>query len=104
MDVRLARGRRAPGPVLVDRTGSRAALGASIGVDNFRELYTGGEQSHFLGVTRPLTPLGWLVFAAAVALLLWGLVRAWQAGTALLGMVLRLLGALLAAGAPEPRW
>jgi multiple sugar transport system permease protein len=144
MDVRLARGRRASGPVLVDRTGSRAALGASfavraafiwpalvailfvsifpllaslyisvsrlrlrrggfefrfIGLDNFRELYTGGEQSHFLGVTRPLTPLGWLVFAAAVALLLWGLVRAWQAGTSLLGMVLRLLGALLAAGA-----
>src|SRR6266545_6952085 len=144
MDVRLARGRRAPGPVLVDRTGSRAALGASfavraafiwpallvilfvsifpllaslyislsrlrlrrggfefrfIGLDNFRELYTGGEQSHFLGVARALTPLGWLGFTAIVILLAWGLARAWRVGTSLPGMLARLLGALLAAGA-----
>ncbi len=144
MDVRLARGRRASRPVLVDRTGSRAALGASfavraafiwpallvilfvsifpllaslyislsrlrlrrggfefrfIGLDNFRELYTGGEQSHFLGVARPLTPLGWLGFTAIVILLAWGLARAWRVGTSLPGMLARLLGALLAAGA-----
>jgi len=128
----------------VDRTGSRAALGASfavraafiwpallvilfvsifpllaslyislsrlrlrrggfefrfIGLDNFRELYTGGEQSHFLGVARPLTPLGWLGFTAIVILLAWGLARAWRVGTSLPGMLARLLGALLAAGA-----
>ena len=143
--MRLARGRRArPRPVLVDRTGSHAALGAGfavraafiwpalltilfvsifpllvslyislsrlklrrggfdfrfIGLDNYRELYFGGEQSHFLGVARPLTPLGWLVFAAVVALLGWGLVRAWQGGVPLPGMALRALGAVLATGA-----
>jgi multiple sugar transport system permease protein len=69
-----------------------------IGLDNYRELYLGGEQSHFLGVARPLTPLGWLVFAAVAALLGWGLVRSWQGGASLLGMLLRVLGALLATG------
>jgi multiple sugar transport system permease protein len=70
-----------------------------IGLDNFRELYVGGEQSHFLGVTRPLTPLGWLVLVATLALLAWGLVRAWQGGVSVLGMVLRVAGTLLAAAA-----
>jgi multiple sugar transport system permease protein len=59
----------------------------------------GGEQSHFLGVTRPLTPLGWLVLVATLALLAWGLVRAWQGGVSVLGMVLRFAGTLLAAAA-----
>jgi multiple sugar transport system permease protein len=70
-----------------------------IGLENFRELYLGGEQSHFLGVTRPLTPLGWLVFGATLALLGWGLVRAWRGRVSLPGMAFRFLGALLAAGA-----
>src|SRR6266511_2353947 len=70
-----------------------------IGLENFRELFVGGERSHFLGVTGPLTPLGWLVVGAGVALLAWGLVRARQGGASIPGMVFRLLGALLAAGA-----
>ncbi|HYY79250.1 MAG TPA: sugar ABC transporter permease [Actinomycetes bacterium] len=70
-----------------------------IGLENYRDLYLGGERSHFLGVARPLTPLGWLLFAAAVALLAWGLLRARRAGAGVAGMLLRLLGALLAAAA-----
>ena len=70
-----------------------------IGLDNFRELYFGGEQRHFLGVTRPPTPLGWLVLGAGLGLLGWGLYRAWRAGASPTGMVLRVLGVLLAAGA-----
>jgi multiple sugar transport system permease protein len=70
-----------------------------VGLENFRELFVGGERSHFLGVTGPLTLLGWLVVGAGVALLAWGLVRAWQGGASIPGMVFRLLGALLAAGA-----
>jgi multiple sugar transport system permease protein len=70
-----------------------------IGLANFRELLFGGERAHFLGVARPLTPLGWLVFGGSLALLAWGLVRAWQGGVPLLGMTFRLLGALLGAGA-----
>jgi multiple sugar transport system permease protein len=70
-----------------------------IGLANFRDLFVGDEQSHFLGVTRSLTPLGWLVFGAVAALLVWGLVRAWRGGASLPGMAFRVLGALLAAGA-----
>jgi multiple sugar transport system permease protein len=70
-----------------------------IGLDNFRELLVGEEQSSFLGVTRPLTPVGWVVVGAGAGLLGWGLVRAWRAGVQPVGMVFRLLGALLAAAA-----
>ena len=70
-----------------------------IGLDNFRELFVGGEQSHFLGVARAPTPLGWLVFGAGIGLLGWGLVRAWRDGVPALGLGFRVLGALLAAGA-----
>src|ERR687898_241265 len=70
-----------------------------IGLDNFRELYFGGGQRHFLGVTPPPTPLGWLVLGAGLGLLGWGLYRAWRAGASPTGMVLRVLGVLLAAGA-----
>jgi multiple sugar transport system permease protein len=70
-----------------------------VGLDNFRELVTGGEQRHFLGVTGPPTPLGWLVLGAGLGLLGWGLYRAWRAGVSPAGMVFRVLGVLLAAGA-----
>jgi len=70
-----------------------------IGLDNYRELLFGDEQAHFLGVTRPPTPLGWLVLAAGLGLLGWGLSRAWRAGVSPAGMAFRVLGAVLAAGA-----
>ncbi|HYJ71500.1 MAG TPA: sugar ABC transporter permease [Actinomycetota bacterium] len=69
-----------------------------VGLDNFRELLVGGEQGNFLGVQRPLGPVGWAVMATGVALLGWGLVRAWRGGASVAGMVFRVLGALLAAG------
>ena len=69
-----------------------------VGLDNFRELLVGGEQGNFLGVLGPLGPVGWAVMAAGVALLGWGLVRAWRGGASVAGMVFRVLGALLAAG------
>jgi multiple sugar transport system permease protein len=68
-----------------------------VGLDNFRELLAGGERDHFLGVARPLSPVGWLVVAAGVGLLGWGLARAWRAGVPAVGLAFRLLGALLAA-------
>jgi multiple sugar transport system permease protein len=68
-----------------------------IGLDNFRELYVGGEQAHFLGVARTPTPLGWLVFGAGLGLLFWGLVRAFRGGTSVLGIIGRVIGVLLAA-------
>jgi multiple sugar transport system permease protein len=70
-----------------------------LGLENFRELLVGGERTHFLGLARPLTPLGWLIFVAGLALLCWGLVSAWRGGVSPRGLVFRVLGALLAAGA-----
>jgi multiple sugar transport system permease protein len=70
-----------------------------IGLGNFRELVTGGEREHFLGVTRSPTVAGWLVLGAGAALLGWGLVRAWRAGARPLGMVVRCLCAAVAAAA-----
>jgi multiple sugar transport system permease protein len=67
-----------------------------IGLANFRELLFGGERSHFLGVDRPLTPLGWLVLVGGLFLLCWGLVRAWRGGVSVMGIAFRLLGACLA--------
>jgi multiple sugar transport system permease protein len=67
-----------------------------IGLDNFRELYVGDERAHFLGVTRPPTPLGWLVLGAGVGLLGWGLVRARRGGVPAAGLALRALGAVAA--------
>jgi multiple sugar transport system permease protein len=68
-----------------------------IGVANFRELLFGTERTHFLGLTGRLTPLGWVVFVAAVALLCWGLARAWRGGVSTAGMAFRLVGALIGA-------
>src|SRR6266516_5160899 len=68
-----------------------------IGLANFRELLFGGERTHFLGVSRPLTPLGWAVLVAGLALLCWGLARAWRGGVSLAGMAFRLAGALIGA-------
>jgi multiple sugar transport system permease protein len=70
-----------------------------VGLDNFRDLLTGDERAHFLGVTRSPTPLGWLVLGAGLGLLGWGLYRAWRAGASPVGMVLRVLGAAVAAAA-----
>ncbi|MFL6192096.1 MAG: carbohydrate ABC transporter permease, partial [Actinomycetes bacterium] len=70
-----------------------------VGLDNFRDLLTGDERAHFLGVTRSPTPLGWLVLGAGLGLLGWGLYRAWRAGASPVGMVLRVLGAAAAAAA-----
>jgi multiple sugar transport system permease protein len=68
-----------------------------IGLDHFRELLIGGEQTHFLGLTRPPTSAGWVVFGAGLALLVWGLIKAARAGISTLGMFFRLLAALLGA-------
>jgi multiple sugar transport system permease protein len=70
-----------------------------VGLDNFRDLLSGDERAHFLGVTGPPTPLGWLVLGAGLGLLGWGLYRAWRGGASPVGMVLRVLGAVGAAAA-----
>lgn len=68
-----------------------------IGLDNFRELLFGGERTHFLGVSGPLTPVGWMLLAAGLLLLCWGLARAWRGGVSVVGMAFRTVGALIGA-------
>jgi multiple sugar transport system permease protein len=70
-----------------------------VGLENFRTLLVGTDQTHFLGLVRPLTPLGWVVLAAGLVLIGSGLVRSWRSRVSALGMVFRFLGSLLAAGA-----
>jgi multiple sugar transport system permease protein len=69
-----------------------------IGLDNYRDLLSGDERAHFLGVTRPPNPLGWLVLGAGLGLLGWGLYRAWRGRVPAAGMALRVVGAAAAAG------
>jgi multiple sugar transport system permease protein len=40
-----------------------------VGLDNYRKLLLGSERTHFLGVLRDPSPLGWIIFGAGVVLL-----------------------------------
>jgi multiple sugar transport system permease protein len=46
-----------------------------VGLANYKKLFLGSQQGHFLGAMTGSSPVGWLVFAAVVVLLLWSLVR-----------------------------
>jgi multiple sugar transport system permease protein len=46
-----------------------------VGLANYKKLFLGTQQGHFLGDMAGSSPFGWLVFAAVVVLLLWSLVR-----------------------------
>jgi multiple sugar transport system permease protein len=68
-----------------------------IGLDNFRELLSGTQKSEFLGVSRPLTPFGWLIMVAGFAGLAWTLVKAARRGVAVVGLIFRTLAVLFGA-------
>lgn len=46
-----------------------------IGLENYRELLSGTEQSRFLGQMAPMTPLNWILFGLVAAALVFFLVR-----------------------------
>src|SRR6266511_2329712 len=75
----------------------RLTRGRPVATRGFLELLFGGERTHFLGVSRPLAALGWVVLVAGLALLCWGLARAWRGGVSLVGMAFRLVGAFIGA-------
>jgi multiple sugar transport system permease protein len=68
-----------------------------IGLDNFRQLFSGSLKPEFLGVSRTPTPFGWIVIVGGIAALVWGLVRAARGGVPLVGLVFRTLAALFGA-------
>lgn len=45
------------------------------GLANYRKLLFGSEQAHFLGVMVNPSPVGWCIFGAVLAYVLWSLVR-----------------------------
>ncbi|MFQ5341071.1 MAG: carbohydrate ABC transporter permease [Anaerolineae bacterium] len=46
-----------------------------VGLANYRKLFAGSEKTHFLGLMASPAPIGWLVFALVVGLMVWTLVR-----------------------------
>lgn len=69
-----------------------------IGLENYRVLLFGSEQTHFLGVLKPPNLVGWVLFGAAVAGLLWWLARAArnpEIGVG--GLVVRVVAAVIGA-------
>jgi multiple sugar transport system permease protein len=70
-----------------------------VGLQNFQVLLFGTERSHLLGVLRSPTPLGWVLFGIAAALIVRVLYRSLRRGRVrLIGAVLRALGAAFVAG------
>lgn len=69
-----------------------------IGFANYQQLLFGLERSHFLGVLKTPSPLGWaiVIVAAALATLAW--VRAVRGGVRPIGLVLRFAGGILLVG------
>jgi multiple sugar transport system permease protein len=70
-----------------------------VGFSNFAVLIFGTERTHLLGLLKPPTPLGWLVFGLAAAFVLRALVRAARSGrVGILGLLLRAMAGLLLLG------
>jgi multiple sugar transport system permease protein len=68
-----------------------------IGFFNYQQLLFGLERSHFLGVLKPPTPIGWGILIAAVALLGGAWLRAARSGRLRpAGLLLRLAGGVFA--------
>jgi multiple sugar transport system permease protein len=68
-----------------------------IGLDNFRELFSGTLKSEFLGVSGSPTPVGWLIIVAGFAAMAWGLARGARGGVGIPGLIFRALAALFGA-------
>jgi len=67
-----------------------------LGTTHYESLLFGSQATHFLGVLRSPTPLGWLVFAGTAALVAWGFWRAVKGGIGWSGLIGRaILGFLL---------
>jgi multiple sugar transport system permease protein len=67
-----------------------------IGFFNYQQLLFGLERSHFLGVLKSPTPIGWVILLAVTASAVWAWVRAARSGQVRpLGLVLRLIGGVL---------
>jgi multiple sugar transport system permease protein len=69
-----------------------------LGLSNYQTLLFGSEQIHFVGLVKPPSLIGWAIFLAIVAALVWAFIRALRGGVRPLGLVLRAVGGVAAAG------
>ena len=69
-----------------------------IGTNHYESLLFGSQATHFIGVLRPPTPLGWVVFLAVVALVGYGFYRAVRGRIGLVGLIGRALLGLFIIG------
>src|SRR6185503_6405949 len=69
-----------------------------LGLSNYQTLLFGSEQIHFVGLAKPPSLIGWAIFLAIVAALVWAFVRAVRGGVRPIGLVLRGVGGLAAGG------
>jgi multiple sugar transport system permease protein len=70
-----------------------------IGFTNYQQLLFGLERSHFLGVLKTPSPVGWAILIAAIVLTAYAWARAARSGeVGPFGLVLRLLGGVLLVG------
>ena len=70
-----------------------------IGFTNYQQLLFGLERSHFLGVLKTPSPVGWAILIAAIVLTTYAWVRSARSGAVgPFGLVLRLLGGILLVG------
>jgi multiple sugar transport system permease protein len=70
-----------------------------IGFANYQQLLFGLERSHFLGVLKAPSPLGWAIVVVTIALTAFAWVKAARSGhSGPIGLALRLVGGLLLVG------
>src|SRR6476659_3942759 len=70
-----------------------------IGFSNYYQLLFGTEQSHFLGVLKTPTPLGWAILAVGIGGTIWAFTRAVRGGTiGPGGLAIRLIAGVLFVG------
>ena len=70
-----------------------------IGFSNYYQLLFGTEQSHFLGVLKTPTPLGWAILAVGIGGTIWAFGRAVRGGTiGPGGLAIRLIAGVLFVG------
>jgi multiple sugar transport system permease protein len=70
-----------------------------VGFTNYQQLLFGLERSHFLGVLKPPSPIGWAIVVGTIVLVAYAWSRSARSGqVGGVGLILRLIGGLLLVG------
>ncbi len=69
-----------------------------VGLKNYQILLFGTERTHFLGLLKEPTPVGWALVAGSIAVSGWWFTRAVRAGTGPFGLAIRLAAGITLVG------